>query len=44
MLGLLNAGDYLGAAGQFDLWDHAGGQVVAGLLRRREAETQEFPS
>lgn len=44
MLRLLNAGDYQGAAGQFDLWDHAGGQVVAGLLRRREAETQEFQS
>ena len=44
MLRLLNAGDYQGAAGQFDLWDHAGGQVVAGLLRRRDAETQEFQS
>ena len=44
MLRLLNAGDYQSAAGQFDLWDHAGGEVVAGLLRRREAETQEFQS
>jgi lysozyme len=40
----LNAGDLAAAATQFDLWDHAGGQVIAGLLRRREAETQEFRS
>lgn len=44
LLKLLNAGDFHGAAAQFDLWDHAGGQVVAGLLRRRVAETQEFNS
>jgi lysozyme len=42
MLELLNEGDYKGAASQFDLWDHASGKVVAGLLRRREAETQLF--
>jgi lysozyme len=42
LLRLLNAGDYQGAAAQFDLWDHAGGKVVAGLLRRREAEKAEF--
>lgn len=42
MLRLLNAGDFAGAAGQFELWDHAGGKVVAGLLRRRLAEKQEF--
>ena len=42
LLKLLNAGDYPGAAAQFDVWDHASGKVVAGLLRRREAETQEF--
>jgi lysozyme len=40
----LNAGDYAGAAAQFDRWDYAGGQVVAGLLRRRQAETQLFNS
>lgn len=44
MLKLLNAGNYTGATAQFDLWDKAGGQVVAGLLRRRESETQEFNS
>lgn len=42
LLGLLNQGRYQEAAQQLDRWDHAGGQVVAGLLRRRQAETQEF--
>lgn len=42
MLRLLNSGDYAGAAAQFDLWDHSGGKVMAGLLRRRQAETEEF--
>lgn len=38
----LNAGDHQGAAAEFDKWDHASGQVVAGLLRRRQAETALF--
>jgi lysozyme len=38
----LNAGDFTHAASQFDVWDHAGGAVVAGLLRRRQAETAMF--
>jgi len=38
----VNAGDFAGAATQFDRWDRAGGQVVAGLLRRRQAETAMF--
>jgi lysozyme len=38
----LNAGQFDAAAAQFDLWDHAGGQVVAGLLRRRQAEQAMF--
>jgi lysozyme len=42
LLRKLNAGDYAGAAAQIDLWDHAGGKVVAGLLRRRQAETNLF--
>lgn len=42
MLRLLNAGDYAGAAAEFDKWDLVGGTVVAGLLRRRQAEAQEF--
>lgn len=42
LLKTLNAGDLAGAANQFDRWDRAGGQVVAGLLRRRQAETALF--
>ena len=42
LLAKLNAGDFIGAAAEFDRWDKAGGQVVAGLLRRRQAETDEF--
>jgi lysozyme len=42
LLKLVNTGDMDGAAAQFELWDHASGQVVAGLLRRRIAEEQEF--
>ena len=42
LLKLLNANDFAGAAAEFDKWDHAGGQVVAGLLRRRQAETALF--
>jgi lysozyme len=38
----LNSGDATAAAAQFDQWDHAGGAVVAGLLRRRQAETALF--
>lgn len=39
---LLNAGDFAGARAQFPLWDHAGGKVVAGLLKRRLAEQAIF--
>lgn len=42
MLKLLNAGNLEGAADEFEKWDHASGQVVAGLLRRRLAEKEEF--
>jgi lysozyme len=44
MLRELNTGDFTSAAAQFDLWDRAGGAVVAGLLRRREAEADLFES
>lgn len=44
LLKLVNQGDMSDAAAQFQLWDHASGQVVAGLLRRRIAEEQEFKS
>jgi lysozyme len=42
LLRQLNAGNFVAAAAQFNAWDHAGGQVVAGLLRRRQAETILF--
>jgi lysozyme len=42
LLRKLNRGDYVGAADQLELWDHAGGKVLAGLLRRREAEKKLF--
>lgn len=35
---LANAGDIRGACEQLPLWDHAGGQVMPGLLARRQAE------
>jgi lysozyme len=38
----LNAGDYAGAAAEFERWDQVRGSVVAGLLRRRVAEVGEF--
>jgi lysozyme len=44
LLGLLNSEDYQGAANEFCKWDHAGGVVVPGLLRRRQAEEVEFNS
>ena len=42
LLRLVNQSDFYGAANQFPLWDKAGGQVVAGLQRRRLAEQQLF--
>lgn len=42
LLRLLNAGDISGAAAQFEVWGHAGGVVLAGLLRRRTVEEKEF--
>lgn len=44
LLVLVNAGDMKAAALEFDKWDHCAGKVVAGLLRRREAETALFVS
>lgn len=37
-------GDMDGAAAEFLKWNHAGGQVVAGLTRRRQAESDLFRS
>lgn len=42
LLALVNQRNFAAAANEFDKWDHADGQVVAGLLRRRETEAQEF--
>lgn len=41
---LLNAGDYRGAADEFVKWNKAGGKVLVGLTRRREAERAMFLS
>lgn len=38
----LNEGDAAGAAAEFKRWNHAGGQVVAGLTTRRAAEAAMF--
>ena len=42
LLKLVNAGDFANAANEFAKWSHASGVVVAGLLRRRLAEKEEF--
>ncbi len=39
-----NAGDIQGAALQFKSWNKAGGKVLTGLTRRREAEMKLFLS
>jgi lysozyme len=38
----VNLGNSSAAAAQFGLWVHAGGEVVAGLVRRRKSEAQLF--
>jgi lysozyme len=42
LLKLINKDDLTDAVREFDKWDEAGGKVVAGLLRRRMAESAEF--
>jgi lysozyme len=42
LLRLLNAGDYSGAAAQFDRWVYASGKKLAGLVKRRAAERALF--
>ncbi|MNJ42904.1 Lysozyme RrrD [compost metagenome] len=42
LLRLLNRGDYAGAAEQFPRWNKAGGKVLPGLVRRRDAERALF--
>ena len=39
---LLNASDRKGAADQFLRWNKAGGQVLSGLTKRRQAEKALF--
>lgn len=39
---LHNAGDYAGAAGQFERWNRAAGKIMTGLTRRRAAEAQLY--
>ena len=40
--GLLNAGDYAGAAAQFKRWNKNDGKVMKGLTRRRASEEALF--
>ncbi len=42
LLKKLNKRDYQGAADQFLVWNKAGGKVMKGLVRRREAERSLF--
>ena len=42
LLKMVNASDFNNAAGQFIRWNRAGGKVLAGLTRRREAEAALF--
>jgi lysozyme len=44
LLKKLNANDHAGAAAEFGKWNKAGGKVLAGLTRRREAEAELFQS
>lgn len=44
LLQKLNAGDNAGAADEFPRWNKAGGKVLPGLTRRREAERALFLS
>ncbi|MBY4725720.1 MULTISPECIES: lysozyme [Burkholderia] len=42
LLKKLNAGDIEGAAAEFPKWVYAGGKVLAGLVKRRDAERALF--
>jgi lysozyme len=44
MLRLLNSGNHAAAADEFAKWDKCKGHVIAGLLKRRLEEKQEFQS
>ncbi|MGA8940961.1 MAG: lysozyme [Acidobacteriaceae bacterium] len=42
LLRKVNGEDFAGAVAQFALWVHVGGEVVSGLVRRRNAEAALF--
>jgi len=42
LLRLVNEGEFAAAAQQFQRWAYAGGQVLPGLVRRRQAEKELF--
>jgi lysozyme len=42
LLRLLNAGDYSGAAAQFDRWNKSQGDILPALIARREQEKNQF--
>ena len=44
LMNKVNAGDFTGAANEFNRWVYAGGKVLPGLVKRREAEKQLFLS
>lgn len=44
LLQLVNEGNMAAAAQEFEKWNLVGGVVVAGILRRRQAEEKEFQS
>lgn len=44
LLRKLNSKDYYGASQEFQRWNKAGGKVLNGLIRRREAERDLFNS
>ena len=42
MLKVLNSGDYAGVPAQIKRWNKAGGKVLEGLTRRRQADADMF--
>ena len=42
LLEVLNSGDYAGVPDQIERWNKAGGKVLEGLIRRRQAESSLF--
>ena len=42
LLKVLNSGDYVGVPDQIERWNKAGGKVLEGLIRRRQAESSLF--